>query len=111
MINWKAIIIGFVLTVIFAMILNSFIEGFGSFISIILATMIIGYFLNSSSANTAFHGALIGVIGGFLAFSILLLIGGILLIKAEYLGLVIRIIIDIVLGAFGGFLGAFIGKR
>ncbi len=106
MISWKAVLLGFILTLIFAFVLNPFIGEFGSFIGIIVAGLIVGYLVNKNVTNGAIHGALIGVIGGFLAIIILLLIGGLIIIRAEIFGLLIRLIIDMALGAFGGIMGA-----
>ncbi|MGZ7096809.1 MAG: DUF5518 domain-containing protein, partial [Methanobacterium sp.] len=85
MINWKAVLIGFFLTVILALILNPIIGEYGSYISIIIAGIIVGYIVNRNKTNGAVHGALVAILGGLFAFIILFILGGLLIIKAEIL--------------------------
>ena len=51
MVNWKAVIIGFILTVIFTSILNQAIGSFGSYIGVIAAGIIVGYMVNYNWMN------------------------------------------------------------
>lgn len=112
MINWKAILIGFILTIILALFLNPLIGEFGSYISIIIAGIVVGYLVKGSFKIGAIHGALIGVIGGLFALIILFLIGGFLIVNAEVFNFLIRMVIDIVLGAIGAILGTiFVGRN
>ncbi|MBI5680956.1 MAG: DUF5518 domain-containing protein [Methanobacterium sp.] len=106
MIKWKAVILGFILTVIFALILNHFMGEYGSYISILAASAIVGYMVNQNYVNGAIHGVMIGVLGGIVGIIILLLVGGYLIIKAEILIILMKIAIDIVLGAIGGVFGS-----
>jgi hypothetical protein len=112
MINWKAILTGFILTVIFALILNPFIGEFGSYISIVIAGIVVGYLVKGNLTSGAIHGALIGIIGAIIAIIILFIIGGFLILKAEIFNVLVRIIVDMVLGAIGGALGTiFVGRK
>lgn len=111
MFNWKAIIIGFILTVILALFLNPLIGEFGSYISIIIAGITVGYLIKGNFRSGAIHGALIGVIGGLFGIIILFLVGGFLIINAEGFNFLIRMVIDIVLGAVGGALGTIFVDR
>lgn len=112
MVNWKALILGFILTVIFALILNHFMGEYGSYISILAACAIIGYIVNENYVNGAIHGALIGVIGSLLGIIILFAVAGFLVIKAAILVILMKIAIDIILGAVGGVSGSILnGKK
>lgn len=111
MINWKAVILGFILTVLFALILDSFMGEYGSYISIMAVSMIVGYMVNENHLNGAIHGVMIGVLGGIVGIIILLLVGGYLVIKAQILIILTKIVIDIALGAIGGFLGSLLAKK
>ena len=51
MVNWKAVIIGFILTIIFTSILNLIIGSFGSYIGVIIAGVIVGYMVNHNWVN------------------------------------------------------------
>ena len=111
MINWKAVFTGLILTIIFALVLNQYIGELGSYMGIIIAGLIIGYLVNGNLTNGAIHGALIGIIGGILAILILIIVGGLLILKVEIFALLVRIVADIVLGAVGGALGTLIAGR
>ena len=111
MIKWKAVIIGLILTIIFALILNPFIGEFGSYLSIVIAGMIIGYLIKGSLINGAIHGVLIGIIGTLFAVIILFVVGGFLIINAEMSGLLIRAVIDVFSGALGGTVGTVLIRR
>ncbi|MGB9936165.1 MAG: DUF5518 domain-containing protein [Methanobacterium sp.] len=111
MINWKAITIGFILTVIFALILNSFIGEIGSYISILIAGIIVGYLIKGNWINGAFHGAMIGILGGIIAVIILLIVGGFVVIMDDTFSILIRIVLDVILGAIGGAAGTIIRRN
>jgi len=109
MINWKAVIIGFILAVTFALILTQIVGEFGSYIGVIMAGIIIGYGVNRNLVNGAVHGGLIGVIGGIAALIIILVVGGGPYLMGAFGVLVIgSIILDTVLGAIGGAIGSII---
>ncbi len=110
-INLKAILFGFILVIIFALILNPFIGELGSYLSIIISTIIVGYVLNKNIVNGAFHGAIIGIIGALIAIIVLVIIGGFFIIREEIVGLSINILIDIILGIIGGAIGSMLSKR
>jgi len=112
MINWKAVLTGLIITIIIALILNPFIGEFGSYTGIVIAGMIVGYRVKRNTANGIIHGALIGVTGGIAAVIILIVVGGVFIVKVEIYGLLIKTGFDIVLGAVGGAAGTiFAGKN
>lgn len=111
MVNWKAVIIGFILTIIFTSILNLIIGSFGSYICVIIAGVIVGYMVNHNWVNGAIHGGLIGILGGIAAVIIILIVGGGPYIMESFGALLlVAIIADVILGAIGGAFGALIAK-
>ncbi|MCZ3365433.1 MULTISPECIES: DUF5518 domain-containing protein [Methanobacterium] len=126
MVNWKAVIIGFILTVIFTSILNQVIGSFGSYIGVITAGIIVGYMVNYNWMNGvsenrrfsekqkslifgAIHGGLIGILGGIVAVIIVLIVGGgPYIVESFGVLLLVEIIADVILGAVGGAFGAMI---
>lgn len=100
-INWWTLTIGIVVTVFLGFLLG--------LIGFIIATTIIGYSVGGDYKNGAIHGALAGIIGGF----IVIIIGNILklivspghisllMIAGTLLGVIIYAIAGVVCGAIG----------
>ena len=107
MINWKAVITGFIVAIVLALIFKQIIGGFGSYIGVIIAGVIVGRMVNVNRVNGAIHGGLIGVIGGILEIIILWIVGGWPYLTGTFAILVTATIIaDIFLGAIGGAIGS-----
>lgn len=113
MINWKVVIIGFILAVILSILFGAIGGTVGSYIGIIIAGVVVGYMVNWNLMNGAKHGALIGVIAGIILaiFVIVLALAvggalGTLIILGGALALIVSIVLWAVLGAIGGAIGA-----
>lgn len=112
MINWKAVVIGFILAIVFTLILNQIIGSWSSYIGIIMAGIIVGYMVNQSLMNGLIHGGLIGILGGIAAIIIILTVGGgVYLIGTFGLFVMGAVIADVILGAIGGTIGYMLTKK
>ncbi len=96
---------------ILATTLNAVIGNSGSYISLIIIGIIVGYWVNRDIKNGIIHGGLIGVLGGVVSIIILLMVGGYLVITTSFINLTLQIILDIILGALGGAIGYILAKR
>lgn len=118
MINWKVVILGFILAVILALLLGISVGTIGSYLGVVIAGIIIGYMVNGDIKNGAVHGTIAGIIGGIilsiLLIAIVLYIGGTLELLIALGGLIIIILTIIIwgiLGAIGGVIGSWIKLR
>ncbi len=117
MINWKAVIIGFILAIVLGILFLVIGGAFGSFIGLIIAGAIVGYMVNVDMKNGLIHGALIGVVGGIISAIVLTIIFlalgslGLLIAMGGFLELILLIIFWAVFGAIGGAIGSFIRIR
>ena len=118
MINWKAVIIGFILAIVLSIIFGGFGGTIGSFIGLIIAGAVAGYMVNVDIMNGVKHGALIGVIGGIIVSVIVAIIAmviggglGLLIAVGGAIAIIILIITWIIFGAIGGAIGSFIRIR
>ena len=75
MINWGAVIVGFILSIIFGGIFTVIIPVWGGIIGLILAGMSVGYMVGGEPLNGTVNAALAGIFGG-IVLSLLLLIAG-----------------------------------
>ncbi|WP_414469149.1 DUF5518 domain-containing protein [Methanobacterium sp. ACI-7] len=118
MINWKTILIGSGLALILGFTLSLFLP-LGNLIGYFTAALYVGYTVGGENRNGAIHGAIVGFIAGIIAIITNLIqlssiqleafIGGELVLFV--LILLIGIIFAGIIGAFGGFLGAFKRSR
>lgn len=112
MFNWKAVIIGFILAVIFTFILNGIIGTVGSYFGVLIASITIGYIVNNDFINGAIHGSLIGVMGGIIAILILIIVGAWPYLSGTFgIYVIASIFIDILVGAIGGAIGSILIKK
>ena len=75
MINWGAVIIGFILSIILGGIFAVIIPVWGGILGLILAGMAVGYMVGGEPLNGAVNAALAGIFGA-IVLSLLLLIAG-----------------------------------
>jgi hypothetical protein len=118
MINWRAVITGFILAFVLGLGFGIFAGSLGSSLGIVIAGIVVGYTVNRDLMNGLIHGALIGVIGGIiLAIAVIIaaLAAGGGLGAAIAVGGIITIIASVILwgflGAIGGGIGAEITKN
>ena len=122
-INWTIVIIGFILAKILSLILGIFtgIGGsigtiiFGGYTGLILATIIVGYYIDGDQMNGVAHGALIGLVGaiigvifGILSLTQLLFSGSVLFIITVVFNLIFGLIVSVILGGIGGAIGVYL---
>jgi Family of unknown function (DUF5518) len=79
MVDWGAIIVGFLFSIILGTIFAIIIPIWGGIIGLLLAGMVVGYMVGGDAMNGAVNGALSGIFGA-LVLSILLLISGTLIL-------------------------------
>ena len=115
MINWKAVIIGFILAIILGILFGGIGGTIGSFIGLIIAGIVAGYIVNIDVMNGVTHGALIGVIGGIIAAILIAIIAlavgggiGLLIALGGAVALILLIILWAIFGAIGGAIGSLI---
>lgn len=75
MINWGAVILGFILSIILGGIFAVIVPIWGGILGLLLAGMAVGYMVGGDAMNGATNGALAGVFGA-IVLSLLLLIAG-----------------------------------
>ena len=117
MINWKVIIIGFILAIILTIFLGSGLGAIGFYLGVLIAGIAVGYMVDVNIKNGAIHGVIIGVIASIILaiLSIVMALaygsGGMLLGLSVIAELILTIIIWAVLGAIGGVIGTVITER
>ena len=79
MVDWGAIILGFVLSIIFGGIFAVIIPVWGGILGLLLAGMVVGYLVGGDAMNGAVNAGLAGVFGA-IVLSLLLLIAGTLIL-------------------------------
>jgi hypothetical protein len=118
MINWKTILIGSVLAVILNLFF-SLVVPLGGFVGLLAATIYVGYKVGGEYRNGVNHGAIVGVISAIIIEIVnLILMGSIQLevfiggeVDAFITTLLLGIIVMGIIGAIGGFIGAFKGSK
>ncbi len=79
MVDWGAIILGFILSIILSGIFAIIIPIWGGIVGLLLAGMAVGYIVGGDALNGAINGALAGIFGA-IVLSLLLLIAGTLIL-------------------------------
>ncbi len=101
--NWKALLIGLVLSLIVGIGLEYIIPLYGGIISMILACGIAGYIAKGHVLNGALHGGLVGLIEGVISIIILFFITN--YDTSIFITLSSTLIGEICLGTIGGCIG------
>jgi hypothetical protein len=78
-INWGAVITGFLLSIILGAIFGVIIPVWGSLIGLLIAGMAAGYMAGGDTVNGMVNGALAGLFGGIILSIMLIIFGTILL--------------------------------
>jgi hypothetical protein len=108
--NWKAILLGVVLTIILGIGLKYIIPMYSGVISIIVSCIVVGYLAKGHVMNGAIHGGAVGAIEGIIAIILVLITyGGANWTSNVTMILLIALIGDISLGIIGGTIGNIIG--
>ncbi|MGF7118743.1 DUF5518 domain-containing protein [Methanobacterium oryzae] len=116
-VKWKTVFIGVIFALILSLTSGIILGTTGLFLSVIIASLVIGYVNNDNIITSAIHGAIFGSIGGFiLGILILTGIGSIIgtpsLITLDKSTFIIdSIIIWAGLGVMGSAIGAMIIKK
>ncbi|MDP1553713.1 MAG: DUF5518 domain-containing protein [Methanobacteriaceae archaeon] len=106
MFNWKAIIIGIVLTLLLGIGLRFIIPSLSGIISIIIACAVVGYMAKGHVMNGAIHGGAVGAIEGIITIILVLYFsGGLAGNNNVMMILLLALIGDISLGIIGGTIG------
>lgn len=106
MFNWKAIIIGIVLSLLLGIGLRYIIPSLSGIISIIIACAVVGYMAKGHVMNGAIHGGAVGAIEGIITIILVLYFsGGLAGNNNVMMILLIALIGDISLGIIGGTIG------
>jgi len=79
MVDWGAVILGFVISIIFGGIFAIIIPVWGGILGLLLAGMVVGYLVGGDAMNGAVNAGLAGVFGA-IVLSLLLLIAGTLIL-------------------------------
>ncbi len=79
MVDWGAVILGFILSIIFGGIFAIIIPVWGGILGLLLAGMVVGYLVGGDAINGAVNAGLAGVFGA-IVLSLLLLIAGTLIL-------------------------------
>ena len=79
MVDWKAVIIGFILTIVLGLLLGIFVGNIASSIGFLIATIVTSYLAGGGPSNGALHGALTAILGGIIVAIIAALIGSTLI--------------------------------
>lgn len=118
MIDWRAVVIGFILAIILGIIFGTIGGTVGSYIGVIIAGIVVGYMVNRDIMNGITHGALIGVIGGIILAILVVVLAaavggevGALIAVGGAIAIIVSVIIWAILGAIGGAIGAAITGR
>lgn len=106
MFNWKAIIIGILLSLLLGIGLRFIIPSLSGIISIIIACAVVGYMAKGHVMNGAIHGGAVGAIEGIITIILVLYFsGGLAGNNNVMMILLIALIGDISLGIIGGTIG------
>ncbi len=105
--NWKAILIGLVLSVVLRIGLKYIIPLYGGIISMILACGIAGYLAKGHVLNGALHGGIVGLLEAVIALLLLFYISHFstdifMMVGTTLIG-------EVCLGTIGGCIGNIIG--
>ena len=101
--NWKAIILGIILTVLLGIGLKLVIPGLSGIISIVAACAVVGYLAKGHVMNGAIHGGIVGAIEGIITIILVFVLsGGSGWNNNVTMILLIALIGDISLGIIGG---------
>lgn len=117
MINWKVIIIGFIIAIILTLFIGAGLGTIGFYLGMFIAGIAVGYMADVTIKNGATHGAITGVITGIVLtiLSIIMALaygsGGMLLGLSAIAELILTIIIWTILGAIGGAIGHVITEK
>lgn len=114
--NWKAIILGVLLTIILGIGLKYVIPTYSGIISLIVSCIVVGYLAKGHVMNGAIHGGAVGAIEGIIAIILAFIsFGGTTWAGNIAMILLIALIGDISLGIIGGTIGnviqMFAGKK
>ena len=106
MFNWKAIIIGILLSLLLGIGLRYIIPSLSGIISIIIACAVVGYMAKGHVMNGAIHGGAVGAIEGIITIILVLYFsGGLAGNNNVMMILLIALVGDISLGIIGGTIG------
>lgn len=113
MINWKAIIIGFFVSIVLGTLLGFIIPLIGGILSTLLAGIIVGYISNGSLSNGAINGAVMGFLSRIIESIIILYIGwafidtlGYIIVSIGVLFILFLALFHIIIAAIGGAIGS-----
>jgi hypothetical protein len=101
--NWKALIIGLILSLVLGIALKYIIPQFAGIISMIIACGIAGYIAKGHVLNGALHGGLIGLIEAIISIAIIFYMSQfnttiLSMLSSSFIG-------DLCLGIIGGCIG------
>ena len=117
MVNWRTVIIGFILAVVLSEFLGfigltigaafgSNVSNTGQIIGYLLATIYVGYSIDGNYINGAIYGAIIGFIGGLVSLIVTGAIFGTFVVTTGSLTvLALESILYGITGAIGGIIG------
>ncbi len=100
MVDWGAVILGFLLSLVLGAIFAVIIPIWGGIIGLLLAGMVVGYMVGGDAINGAINGAFAGIFGA-LVLSILLLIAGTLILGIIGFAAATITSVFIIVGFFG----------
>lgn len=110
-INWKAIIIGILLVIVFTGIFIRFSGSLSGYLEYLIASIIVGFIVGGSIINGATNGMIASLIGGIIALYIntKFLLGNIE-IYGYLLVLFISIVLMVIMGLIGGLTGSLLNR-
>jgi hypothetical protein len=74
-IDWGAVIIGFILSIVLGGFFAAIIPGVGALLGWLLAGMVVGYMVGGTGGNGAANGAVSGLFGAIVVSLLLLIFG------------------------------------
>lgn len=108
--NWKAIILGVLLTILLGIGLKYIIPLYSGIVSILISCIVVGYLAKGHVMNGAIHGGAVGAIEGIIAIILVFIAySGVNWTSNVTMILLIALIGDISLGIIGGTIGNVIG--
>lgn len=107
MLNWPALMVGFILTMVLT-IIGGLFGLYGSFVGVLIAGIFIGYMINGDILRGMVHGALISALGMVVLGVFALFIGYFSVLFVLYMCVVTieSIVFSIMMGTIGGALGS-----
>ncbi|MBU4548269.1 MAG: DUF5518 domain-containing protein, partial [Euryarchaeota archaeon] len=75
MVKWSAVIVGFILSLVFPGIMAAFSPDWGSFLGLLLAGFVVGIIVKGGAFNGFWNASVAGAFGGLLSAILITILG------------------------------------